>query len=66
MTNANESGCCGRQSRTGKSETSPALEILAERFARGEIDKAEFEEKRQSIAGLREEIAHATLNKCCC
>ena len=22
--------------------------------------------KRQSIAGLREEIAHATGNKCCC
>ena len=66
MTNANESGSCGWQSRAGKTETSPALEILAERFARGEIDKAEFEEKRQSIAGLREEIAHATGNKCCC
>jgi uncharacterized membrane protein len=25
---------------------------LAERFARGEIDKAEFEEKRQVIAGM--------------
>src|SRR6516162_6895629 len=64
MTNANESGCCSRQPRAAKSETSPALVILAERFARGEIDKAEFEEKRQSIAGLREEIAHATGNKC--
>jgi hypothetical protein len=31
------------------------LEILAEPFVRGEIDKAEFEEKRQVIAGLREE-----------
>jgi hypothetical protein len=66
MTNANESGCCSRQPRAAKSETSPALVILAERFARGEIDKAEFEEKRQSIVGLREEIAHATGNKCCC
>jgi hypothetical protein len=34
MTNATESNCCGRQSRAGKSETSLAREILAERFAR--------------------------------
>jgi hypothetical protein len=30
---------------------------LAERYARGEIDKAEFEERRQVIVGMREEFA---------
>jgi hypothetical protein len=40
---------------------------LAERFARGEIDKAEFEEKRQIIAGPREEANAATgSRKGCC
>jgi uncharacterized membrane protein len=64
MTNATESGCCGRQSRTG--ETSSVLDILAERFARGEIDKPELEERRQTIAGLTADTAQAGGRKGCC
>jgi uncharacterized membrane protein len=49
-----KSCCCDEEviaeQRPGDETKSPALEILKERFARGEIDKAEFEEKRQVIA----------------
>jgi uncharacterized membrane protein len=49
--------CCGdrrvyRDRETRERETSretTAIEILKERFARGEIDEAEFKEKRRII-----------------
>jgi putative oligomerization/nucleic acid binding protein len=42
-------GCAGHEG--GKHGSSPtALDILDERFARGEIDKAEYQEKKQLIS----------------
>jgi putative membrane protein len=37
--------------RPAPSRSSAGLDILNERFARGEIDKAEYEDKRRLIAG---------------
>ena len=70
MTHATETGCCGgKQARaTNREISSSALEILAERFARGEIEKAEFVEKRQIIAGRQSETPSTadSRNECCC
>jgi uncharacterized membrane protein len=44
------SSCCGEEEKEAAETKSPAMEILKERFARGEIDKAEFEERRQVLA----------------
>ena len=38
----------GERGRSGESESS-ALRILEERFARGEIDRDEFEERRRTL-----------------
>jgi uncharacterized membrane protein len=66
MTNANASSCCAGQGQSTNYESSSAFDILAERFARGEIDKAELEEKRKILAGLREEAGPASGKECCC
>jgi len=57
--------CCGTQKEAGKR---PALEILKERFARGEIERAEFEKRRQVLSNATREAPAAAADKvkgCC-
>ncbi|MDO8737090.1 MAG: SHOCT domain-containing protein [Thermoleophilia bacterium] len=35
----------------GAGHTDTAIDILSQRYARGEIDKAEFEEKKKDLSG---------------
>lgn len=43
-------GCCGSDWHQAKSEQS-ARDILDRRYASGDIDKAEYEEKKKSLTG---------------
>ncbi len=42
----------GPDRRAPPSEGASALDILAQRYARGEIDRAEFEQKRRDLGAL--------------
>jgi hypothetical protein len=44
------SGCGGSHKQEAGAAAASAVEILGQRFVRGEIDAAEFEEKRRLLA----------------
>jgi putative membrane protein len=44
-------GTADRRPRQGAGRPSEAIAILEERFARGEIDREEFEERRSTLLG---------------
>jgi putative membrane protein len=46
-------GCMGARSRSGSSDS--AVEILNKRYALGEIDKKEYDEKKRTISQINEQ-----------
>jgi uncharacterized membrane protein len=43
-------GCCGRDWQQGKGKES-SMDILDRRYASGDIDKTEYEEKKRALTG---------------
>ena len=62
-----ESECCCRERDEEREAPSSALEILKQRFVRGEINKAEFDETRQIISELHDMVqSKASKHHSCC